>query len=385
MNSNQYKALLQYSKSLDLEELKKHFPGREYMNKEQVIPFLKTALESTVSEDHIAALSLYWLYPDKYELKPFFNQLLLAEGHQGHQALAGHLQRELKYPESVYALREILLSGFDFLQYTCSEDAVIAKWVSHALNAIGTPEAIAVLKEFSLSENIQIKDEMRYRLIRGKHLSNIDFPSMDMELGRYADIQGELPLNGRYFIGHESSGNITFYAAFNKHIVSHAVRHQKFGGSFKMERMTWIKPGFLWMMYRSGWATKKNQERILAISIPREHVKTILEQAVLSTYVPENHTSQEEWKTVLKKSDVRIQWDPDHDKDGVKQARKAIQIGLRGEVLKQYNNEYIVEIKDITEFVEAQRIHKMIYNSPHFLIPREKIITFGENFRITGQ
>jgi len=26
-----------------------------------------------------------------------------------------------------------------------------------------------------------------------------------------------------------------------------------------MNRMTWIKPNFLWMMYRSGWASKKNQ------------------------------------------------------------------------------------------------------------------------------
>jgi hypothetical protein len=26
---------------------------------------------------------------------------------------------------------------------------------------------------------------------------------------------------------------------------------------FKMERMTWIKPSFLWMMYRSGWGAKR--------------------------------------------------------------------------------------------------------------------------------
>ncbi|WP_141653813.1 DUF4291 family protein, partial [Erwinia billingiae] len=25
---------------------------------------------------------------------------------------------------------------------------------------------------------------------------------------------------------------------------------------FSMTRMTWIKPSFLWMMYRSGWGMK---------------------------------------------------------------------------------------------------------------------------------
>ncbi|WP_458785448.1 DUF4291 family protein [Vallitalea sediminicola] len=31
---------------------------------------------------------------------------------------------------------------------------------------------------------------------------------------------------------------------------------KSFGSSFKLNRMTWVKPSFLWMMYRSGWAKK---------------------------------------------------------------------------------------------------------------------------------
>ena len=31
--------------------------------------------------------------------------------------------------------------------------------------------------------------------------------------------------------------------------------------------MSWIKPNFLWMMYRCGWAAKENQKSVLAISI----------------------------------------------------------------------------------------------------------------------
>jgi hypothetical protein len=38
---------------------------------------------------------------------------------------------------------------------------------------------------------------------------------------------------------------------------------------FKRDRMTWIKPSLLWMMYRSNW-TATGQERMLAIDILRE-------------------------------------------------------------------------------------------------------------------
>lgn len=38
-----------------------------------------------------------------------------------------------------------------------------------------------------------------------------------------------------------------------------------------MTRMTWIKPSFLWMMYRSGGAQKDpGQKRIFAMDIRRD-------------------------------------------------------------------------------------------------------------------
>lgn len=63
---------------------------------------------------------------------------------------------------------------------------------------------------------------------------------------------------------------ITIYQAFKKEIALPAVKAQTFVSPFKIERMTWIKPSFLWMMYRSGWAEKEGQEHILAIKIKRE-------------------------------------------------------------------------------------------------------------------
>jgi Domain of unknown function (DUF4291) len=51
--------------------------------------------------------------------------------------------------------------------------------------------------------------------------------------------------------------------------------------------MTWIKPNFLWMMYRSGWGRKEGQEVTLAIRIKRSAFDEILSQAVHSKYTPE--------------------------------------------------------------------------------------------------
>jgi hypothetical protein len=73
---------------------------------------------------------------------------------------------------------------------------------------------------------------------------------------------------------------ITVYQAYRKEIAVSAVENQKFvSPPFKMERMTWIKPSFLWMMYRAGWASKEGQEHILEIQIRREGFEWALENA----------------------------------------------------------------------------------------------------------
>lgn len=77
---------------------------------------------------------------------------------------------------------------------------------------------------------------------------------------------------------------IRVYQAYNRIIANEAVERGTFGSSFKMDRMTWIKPSFLWMMYRCGWATKENQECVLAIDIKREAFDYLVNNAVMSTY-----------------------------------------------------------------------------------------------------
>ena len=89
--------------------------------------------------------------------------------------------------------------------------------------------------------------------------------------------------------------------------------------------MSWIKPNFLWMMYRSGWASKKDQERVLAVRITRDGFDRILSLALTGGA----------GKAAAKKelAEVRLQWDPDHGPSGEPLPRRAIQLGLRNEVL----------------------------------------------------
>ena len=137
--------------------------------------------------------------------------------------------------------------------------------------------------------------------------------------------------------------------------------------------MTWIKPNFLWMMYRSGWGTKQGQEVILAIRLQRSAFDLILAEAVHSKYTPEVYESQEAWQKAVAKSNVRLQWDPDHSPTGGKLQRRAIQLGLRNEVIAKYAREWILEIEDISEFVAEQHQNVINKNYEALLTPTEHI------------
>ena len=88
--------------------------------------------------------------------------------------------------------------------------------------------------------------------------------------------------------------------------------------------MSWVKTNFMWMMYRCGWGTKHNQQRVLAVRITREGFDKILSKAVSSD-------ADKALRTRMR-GKVRLQWDPDHAPSGAPEKRRAIQLGLRAEV-----------------------------------------------------
>lgn len=174
---------------------------------------------------------------------------------------------------------------------------------------------------------------------------------------------------------------ITVYQAYSKAIAIPAVQNQKFVAPFKMERMTWIKPSFLWMMYRSGWSTKKDQEHVLAIKIKRKGWDWACKNACLSHFVKEIHGTNEAWKTALVNSPIRVQWDPEKDIHLNALDYKSIQIGLSGIAVQKYVNDWIVSIEDISQ--ECKNIHDLILNGrikeAEYLLPKEEVYTIAES------
>lgn len=163
------------------------------------------------------------------------------------------------------------------------------------------------------------------------------------------------PSSGRHILAQFDEQSIYVYQAYRPAIADYAVKNQCFGGEFSYSRMSWIKTNFLWMMYRSGWATKVGQERILAIKLKRHFFNEILNNVVPSTFDETKYDSQKSWQVAVANSEIRLQWDPDHDPTGRRVARRAVQIGLRGNALCRYGQSELLAIKDITSFVNEQR------------------------------
>ena len=165
---------------------------------------------------------------------------------------------------------------------------------------------------------------------------------------------------------------IRVYQAYNNEIADEALKLGKFGSKFSLTRMTWIKPSFLWMMYRSGWASKQGQERILAIDLKRGGFDEIVRNAVLSSFREVSDLSKEEWKEKLENSEVRCQWDPDRDIYGNPIGRRAIQLGIKGETVRKYINDWIVNITYITDKVIGMRNNIQNRTFSESVLPQEK-------------
>lgn len=155
---------------------------------------------------------------------------------------------------------------------------------------------------------------------------------------------------------------IRVYQAYSDEIANSALARGTFvSPPFKMDRMTWIKPSFLWMMYRCGWGRKDaNQSRILAIDISREGFEWALAHSC-----PSQSRSMDEkaWKELKETSPVRVQWDPERNLLLQPLDIRAIQIGLSKQAVDLYVHKWIHRITDATplakgihEFVTAGRI-----------------------------
>ncbi|TWT14165.1 DUF4291 domain-containing protein [Reyranella sp. CPCC 100927] len=141
---------------------------------------------------------------------------------------------------------------------------------------------------------------------------------------------------------------IRVYQAYPAEIAIPALRHGRFVAPFKMERMTWIKPSFNWMMYRCGYATKPGQDVVLGIDITREGFEWALRNAALSHFTPAAYDSPEVWRAAVDQTPVRIQWDPERDwRLNPIAGVRSLQVGLSADAVSRYVNRWIVGIADI--------------------------------------
>src|SRR5436309_7142314 len=146
---------------------------------------------------------------------------------------------------------------------------------------------------------------------------------MDLITELYLAQQARWPSSGRHVLAQFDAESVVVYQAYRPEIGHFAARNGYFGGDFSLSRMSWIKPNFLWMMYRSGWGTKEGQEVTLAVRLKRAAFDALLQEAVYSTFVPDVYANESAWKDAVATSSVRLQWDPDHHPSGALLERRA--------------------------------------------------------------
>lgn len=153
----------------------------------------------------------------------------------------------------------------------------------------------------------------------------------------------------------QTDSTITVYQAYSDEIADSALRANTLvSPPFKLERMTWIKPSFFWMLYRAGWGFKdKNQKRILAIEILKDGFIEILKNATLSNFNQTINTTHDQWKSDLKQKPIRIQWDPERDYELNKTNKRTIQIGLKQPYVSPFISQWIVSVREVTELAHT--------------------------------
>lgn len=202
---------------------------------------------------------------------------------------------------------------------------------------------------------------------------------MKIELKKYNEQIEDWPKQGYHIMAQYDDQEIIVYQSYKPSIGDFAAKNNYFGSDFSLDRMTWIKPNFLWMMYRNGWGTKEGQEVTLAIHLKMSAFKHYLIESEYSSFDMSPIQDYGEWKSKVAKGSSRLQWDPDHDPYGAKLERRAIQVGIRNELTESYAKDDILEIEDISSFVKEQREHVIKQELDKLEIPFEKTLKFDDD------
>lgn len=166
---------------------------------------------------------------------------------------------------------------------------------------------------------------------------------------------------------------IAVYAAFDSSIANIAVARQQLLPPFSYDRMTWIKPSFLWLMYRSNWAQQPGMDRILRIWVGRKEWDNALREAILTTPEPHVYPDAKQWRQFADKARIKVQWDPERDIRNQRLQHKSIQVGITAALSEQYAKQWIRRIEDLTPLTHQIRnlVFQGKYNAAEALLPAE--------------
>ncbi|MDI3423315.1 DUF4291 domain-containing protein [Streptomyces luteolus] len=189
-----------------------------------------------------------------------------------------------------------------------------------------------------------------------------------------SDHKDAVAIAARSIRAHHTADTVTVYQAYSPAIGVPAARDGRFPAAWKRDRMTWVKPSFLWMMYRCGWATKDGQQTVLAVEIDRTGFEWALRNACLSHYDRDLHADHEAWRRELRSAPARVQWDPERDIRLRPLPYRSLQLGLAGEATRRYADEWIVSLTDVTE--TAHTVHALVregqLEAARGMLPKER-------------
>ena len=174
---------------------------------------------------------------------------------------------------------------------------------------------------------------------------------------------------------HYDRDTIVIYQAYSPRIADPAIAQQRFVSPFSFHRMTWIKPSFLWLMHRSNWGQKNNQQRTLAVHISRAGWDKALSLGVLTHPEPSIYPNPDQWNAQFQDAAVHIQWDTERSLRGASLNHFSIQVGISRHLIRELVDQWIVKIEDFSPTVAKMRDSLKSGNEKHAkkLLPPERV------------
>ncbi len=168
---------------------------------------------------------------------------------------------------------------------------------------------------------------------------------------------------------------IVIYQAYPLAIASAALEAGRFVPPFSFNRMTWIKPSFLWLMERSNWGRKSGQEYILKVRMSRAGWYEALKRGVLTRYASGAYRNAETWRKDFEHAEVHVQWDPERSLRSSDLGHNSIQVGISRHLIERYVNDWVQEIRDMTP--QVRKIRTLLQNGQSSkaaaLLPKQHI------------